>query len=741
MKRILLKLIYLHPFITFLFHKSKRVVSRIIPKNTDLLFIFSGRSFYWENIGKELYETEPIFRDSILKSDEIIKELGWPSIISNFVDNNPVDFFESESNVYLTIAAIQIAVFDYFKQNGIIPRAIMGLSLGETPGLYAAGAITRKEVFIMGLCVKISNLYEKKKYVSVLINLDVKNVTLLSKEFKNIHPVYEFTSNSTIILIDENDFNEVKANLKQRNINLKVTSKEKLFPYHSSNLENYKEELLNTLAAIDFKPLAIDYFSASLGKIISKGTILSKEFFFNMLRNPVLADSTFKEIGKNGKNFDIVQVGPNIFGDNNLQNILSSNDGTNGPLLLSTITKTENKIYLNKTLKNIKKNSQTKNKNHSKLNEFDVFLENFTLDNPHYINNPQPFWNYFKKQGAIHFLPKNNCWLVLGYDEITHVLKDPENFSSKAASYFDQYLLGNDPPSHKPMRGMLQSLFSQSNLNIVEVFITKKVEDLINDFPKDHPFNFVDYFSLPLSKSVIGYFLGLNDEQSQTANNIIGEDVFKVNDDLKDYFYQQFENNVEFNSYGALNYLTELYKEENISLDAAASLARLFWVAGMLTTSVLLSHSFLKLLDNPEIAKQLRESEELINKFIDECLRVLPPETSLSRIASRDVEIFDKKIASNSLVCLDLRAGNHDAKKFEDPFNFSLKRPTNSHLSFGTGVHVCIGMALAKLEARIAIKSYLNFIEKNNPIQTEPIVYYPSNNIRGLKNLTINLKT
>src|SRR5690606_19579468 len=340
----------------------------------------------------------------------------------------------------------------------------------------------------------------------------------------------------------------------------------------------------------------------------------------------------------------------------------------------------------------------------------------FTLDNPFYITNPQPFWDYLKNHGNIHYLPKNKCWLVLGYDEITHVLKDPINFSSKAASYFDQYLLGNDPPSHKPMRGMLQSLFSQSNLNMVEAFITKKVEDLINDFPKDQPFNFVDHFSLPLSKSVIGYFLGLDAEQSQSANNIIGEDVFKVNDDLKDYFYQQFENNVEFNTYGALNYLTELYKDEKISLDAAASLARLFWVAGMLTTSVLLSHSFLKLLDNPEIANQLRESEELINKFIDECLRVLPPETSLSRIASKDVEIFNKKIASNSLVCLDLRAGNHDPKKFEDPFNFSLKRPTNSHLSFGTGAHVCIGMALAKLEARIAIKAYLNFIKNNNPI-------------------------
>src|SRR5690606_27510021 len=129
-----------------------------------------------------------------------------------------------------------------------------------------------------------------------------------------------------------------------------------------------------------------------------------------------------------------------------------------------------------------------------------------------------------------------------------------ENFSSKAASYFDPYLLGNDPPSHKSMRGMLQSLFSQSNLNIVEVFITNKVEDLVKDFPKDQPFNFVDYFSLPLSKSVIGYFLGLDAEQSQKASNIIGEDVFKVNDDLKDYFYQQFENNVAFNSYGALNY-------------------------------------------------------------------------------------------------------------------------------------------------------------------------------------------
>lgn len=738
MKRILLKIIYLHPLITFLFHKSKRVFSRTIPPNKDLLFVFGGRSFYWENMGKELFETQPVFKDSILKSDEILKKLGWPSILSNFEENPPKDFFESESNFHCAIGAIQFAIVDYFKDKGIAPNAILGLSLGEGPGLYAAGAITREEAVKMALCVHTINLHEEKKYVSVLVGLDLETIIRSQNDFGKAHPVYEFTWNSTIVLVHENDYKHLKTTLEQKNISIKITSREKLYPYHSSKIENYKAELLNILESIDLKPLMIDYFSTSVGKLIPKGTILSQEFIFNIYRNPVRAHSAFMEVSATGRHFDIVQIGPNILGENYLQAMLSYNKVENGPVLLSTITKKDNTTHLSNVLKYITKN--TKKTNIPKLSEFDEFLENFTLDNPFYITNPQPFWDYFKSNGNIHYLPKNKCWLVLGYDEMTHVLKDTENFSSKAASYFDPYLLGNDPPSHKLMRGMMQSLFSQSNLNIVEIFIIKEAQNLINNFPKEHSFNFVDYFSLPLSKSVIGYFLGLDAEQSQNVSRIIGEDVFKVNDDIKDYFFQQFENNVEFNSFGALNYLTELVREEKLSLDGASSLARLFWVAGMLTTSVLLSNSFLKLLNNPVLANQLRESEELINKFIDECLRILPPETSLSRIAVRDVMIFGKKIASNSLVCLDLRAGNHDDKKFEDPFNFSLKRPTNSHLSFGTGVHVCIGMALAKLEARIAIKSYLSFIEKNNPTQTEPISYYPSNNIRGLKNLTINFK-
>src|SRR5690606_19393504 len=248
-------IIYLHPLITFLFHKSKRVFSRTIPQNKDLLFVFGGRSFYWENIGKELYETQPVFKDSILKSDEILKNLGWPSIISNFEDNPPKDFFDSEDNVYLTIGSIQVAVFDYFKQKGITPNAILGLSLGETPGLYAAGAITREEVFKMGLCVRIVNLHENKNYISVLINVDLKNITLLWNEFVNTHFVYEVTPNSTVALINEDDFKDLKTRLKQKNISIKIINRDKLYPYHSPNLENYKEELLQSLAVIDFKPL------------------------------------------------------------------------------------------------------------------------------------------------------------------------------------------------------------------------------------------------------------------------------------------------------------------------------------------------------------------------------------------------------------------------------------------------------------------------------------------------------
>jgi cytochrome P450 len=736
-KQKLLKFIPFKSLLRPVVKKIQHTAYKALPQKKEILYAFGGRYQYWENMGVELFKAEPAFRESILKSDLIIVELGYPSILSNFESSNNKAFFSCEKNILLTITAVQIAVFDCLKVKKIMPNFIYGLSLGEVAGLYAAGGISRYEAFKITTSIFFTIANEKKEYKYIFFNLSFKKLKKLSKDLDYINPVYEAFIDTSIALVNKDKIKALEVELSKANIQFNVTNQE-IFPYHTQNISHYRDDILKSLESLEFKPLIFDYFSTSLGKIVPKGTILSKEFCFNFQQDPVLEYTTINEIKNTGKNLDIVQIGPDLFGGEKILQILANNSFK--PHLFSTLTNKQAHKIFKKTISHIKKDGIKNSKSIDNTSEFDGFIQNFTLDNPYYISNPFPFWKYFRKNGSLHYIPNNNCWLVLGYDEIIETLNHPEYFSSKPASFFDKYLIGTDPPSHKIMRGMLQSIFSQNSLARAEEFIFNKTEDLIHNLPKNKEFNFVDYFSLPLSKSVIGYFLGLNEEQSEMASNIIGKEIHEINDDLKAFYFDLLKNDLALNSFGALNHIKELIKEEKLSLDGAASIGRLFWVAGMLTTSILLSNTFWQLMKNPLLINQLKGSDHLINKFIDECLRLLPPETMLTRLTTKEVVLSNKKIPSNSIVRLDLRAGNHDELKFDYPFNISLSRLSNSHLSFGSGVHVCLGMALAKIEARIAIKSYLEVFEKFSPVLEEPITYYASNNIRGPEKFSINFK-
>jgi hypothetical protein len=510
LKQLILKLIpYKAKSLPFLL----KFYSKFQPINKELLFAFGGRSNYWINMGIDLFETEPLFKESILKSDAIIIELGWSSILQNFKKKCPEDYFESESNVYLLIAALQIAVFDFFEEKNIKPNAIIGLSLGEITGIYAAGAISRLDVFKILKSGKIINTLEDRIYISVLFNLSLENLEKISQKIGNIYPVYEVQHDSCIALINKHHINQIRSELTQIDIFFKTTSNEELYPYHTPILDHHKNQILKCFDEIQFSHFKYDYFSASLGKIIPKGSILDNSFWYNFQRKPVLANRIFDAIKISQKKFDIVQIGNDLFQGKKIQSMLSfvNNFQTN---LFSTISRKSSRKSLKKTISFLRKQGYRNNRSLNKNSEFDLFIESFNLHNPYFIENPIPFWTYFKQKGNVHYLPTNQSCLVLGYDEIKNILNNTTCYSSEPFSSFDKYLAGSDPPFHTEMRSLLQPIFSKKALNRIEIFTNVKIKELVNNFPPSNEFNFVDYFSLPLSQTVITHFLGLNDEQS-----------------------------------------------------------------------------------------------------------------------------------------------------------------------------------------------------------------------------------
>lgn len=738
MKNYILKILFANPSLLRLFYRVKKLKSYLFPKDSKLLFTFSGRSNYSLNMGKELFDKDPNFKKSILESNDIIMKLGGKSILANFQPNVPENFFDVETNVYLTIASIQIGIYDIFKSKKIIPDSILGHSMGEGPALYCAGAFSKESLFEALNCMKVTSDFESKTYISVLVNKslsDMLNLFALNK--KLIHPVYENTENTSISLVDETKMEELKHLAKSNKFSFKVISRDNLFPYHTEKIDNFKDEILKCYKKIKFYPLKIDYYSGSNGDVIKKGTVINDDFLYNCLRLPVFSNSTFLKVGELNDQCDIIQVGSDLFGIKNLENALTSSYFT--PNSYNTLSKKNNKKLIHNLIKTIKKRGK---QNHILLNKedsFSNFINDFDINNAFYSKSPTGFWNYFKKTGNIHYIPKNNCWLILDYQTISHILKTPEIFSSKTSSFFDPYLIGADAPSHGEMRQLLQFLFSNKSLKKQESYAKNKAKSLVENLPHGSRFNFVDYFSLPLSKGVTFNLLGLNNVQSERVNCIVGENIYEINDALKHYFSHLLTSDYDFEEMTVMNFLNGQLENNSLTLDEAATIARLIFTAGVLTTSILLSHLFSTLLQYPALINDLENSDKLLNRFIDEVLRLNPPETVLSRITTKPTTLNNIMIPENSVVTLDLRAANSDSLVFPEPQKINLNREANKHLAFGTGPHVCIGMALAKIEAKIAITNYFKIIKNSSPKIEHPIKYYESSHFRGPQKMIITL--
>jgi cytochrome P450 len=136
--------------------------------------------------------------------------------------------------------------------------------------------------------------------------------------------------------------------------------------------------------------------------------------------------------------------------------------------------------------------------------------------------------------------------------------------------------------------------------------------------------------------------------------------------------------------------------------------SRVLLVAGNETTTHLIGNAVLTLLEHPDLLARLRAEPQLIPAAIEEILRYRSPVQFLARIATRDVELGGQLIRAKQRIIFFLGSANHDESTFPDPDQFDITRAPNPHLGFGRGIHVCLGLPLARLETKVALTAILD---------------------------------
>jgi cytochrome P450 len=332
---------------------------------------------------------------------------------------------------------------------------------------------------------------------------------------------------------------------------------------------------------------------------------------------------------------------------------------------------------------------------------------------------------------------------VFGFDEVVQVLRDNETFSSCVYTDVMGMVMGRtilemDEPEHRAIRALVASSFRSKMLERWEEdLVAVVVNELIDSFIDDGRTDLVRTVTFNFPVQVIARILGLPREDyprfqrwaleltSVAANWDRGMAASAA---LRDYFAEVMAERRASPGDDLISDLVRAEVEgEHLSDEEIYSFLRLLLPAGVETTYRATGSLLFALLNDRAQFDALYQNRDLFQQAFEETVRWEPPVTLILRRAARDAELAGVAIERGADIALLIGAANRDERKYTDPDRYDMFREQRQHVGFGFGVHVCLGMHLARMESRVAINT---LFDRLGPFTLDPDAVPP--HIEGL---------
>jgi cytochrome P450 len=405
--------------------------------------------------------------------------------------------------------------------------------------------------------------------------------------------------------------------------------------------------------------------------------------------------------------------------------------------------------------------------------------ETFDLLAPPNLQDPFSLFVKLRREKPVYWSEKYSFWLLTRYQDVKTALRARNQFSSATGveiegrkAHFPEshwpsfdickrfaytHLQTSDEPKHSEHRQAVMGFFTPQAIAELRLKIQQRTDKLLDQMESSESCDFVTEFARPLPSLVIFDLLGIPAEfhetflKSSRAVASVHTAIFQKDTKTLEAIAAEF-----LNAERAITQIIDERKREpkddlisrlattdgteaKLATDELVVLCNFLLFAGHETTTNLLSGSLRYLLESRELWERLSEAPELMPSAVEELLRFVSPVLWVSRVATEDIGLGGEVLRKGQRILLGVGAGNHDPSEFDQPEQLDFTRPKVNSLAFGYGAHFCLGAALARMEAQIALSTLLDRVP-GVELGTREFDYHPVYILRALKSLPIVIR-
>ena len=354
-------------------------------------------------------------------------------------------------------------------------------------------------------------------------------------------------------------------------------------------------------------------------------------------------------------------------------------------------------------------------------------------------------------------------WVVSRYEDCVRVMRDPATFSSDkvpprkggGTSLFDEPYAGlamntADDPQHKRLRGLVSQGFTPRAIADMEVDLRRRAKLILDKIPNPEKCEFISEVARELPLQAICTILGVPEEDRvqlsdwidhglmvQSEGVISREYLLLIQDYGKNLIERKREKPTDDILSAIIHAKMDDPQEKPLTPLELINFFLLLFPAGAETTRSAIGGTMLAFMENPDQMVKLRTHPGLMPNAVEEIVRWTTPSIYKRRTATCDTEIADGKVKAGQKLSYWEMSANRDERMFKDPFIFDIARDPNPHVGFGTGIHICLGIALARMEIKIMFEEILARFNKFELLA--PPLWMPNNRLHGVRELNLRM--